>query len=297
MLSTKQTVFALKIVIPLFIAVLSIFVFATQLPKSGFVQSSIESLDNSKVTVERFAGGTMLAAVGISALPGDFASPLSATLAGMEKYFVFIFVVLFIEKMIVTSGLFIAFRYLIPLACLLYIIAVLCRKDFLKNFSVKLVILALSMVLVIPFSTCVADKFGADYMDYVNQTIEDTEAGTDKINDVSSSGESDKSILDILSDAFTTSMSGINGIVEYFKNQINRCMNSIAILIIVTFVVPVLVLLFFKWLLGQLFSINIDTQRINRFLSRKKSANGNHHVVGEPEPHHALIDQRDSKEG
>ena len=76
-------------------------------------------------------------------------------------------------------------------------------------------------------------------MEYVEQTIEETEAGADEINNSNSV------------------IQNVENMLTYFKNVVKKCVNSVAIMVVITFIVPLLVMLLFRWLLKELFSLHI----------------------------------------
>ena len=69
----------------------------------------------------KFSGNTIGTSVALSALPDDFASPLAGTVSDLNTYFIFMFAVIFVEKLIVLIGTKISLAYIIPFACVLYI--------------------------------------------------------------------------------------------------------------------------------------------------------------------------------
>ena len=253
-----------KIFLAIFIMVLSIFVLAYKFPESSYVQEIRESLEESKMTVMEFSGATIAVSLAITALPDDFGSPLANTLADMNKYFIFIFAVLFVEKLIVVQGMTLSFLYIIPFACGLYILSVLSGKAIFKVFASKLMILGLAVVLVIPLSTHITEKVCEDYLVYVDETIEEASAGAEKVNGVMVSGEEGSTVFEKLTDAFKTAVQGISDLLKYFENVLKKCVNSIAIMIVTTFVLPMFVLLLFRWLLKELFSLSLPTSRVNK---------------------------------
>ena len=46
------------------------------------------------------------------------------------------------------------------------------------------------------------------------------------------------------------------------KNVIKKCVNAVAIMLVTTFVVPMLMMLLFRWLLTELFSLHLPTPNI-----------------------------------
>lgn len=259
-----------KILLAVFIMVFSVFVLANKVPESGYVQETLDSLEDSKITVMEFSGATIAASLAITALPDDFGSSLANTLTDMNKYFVLIFAVLYVERLIVVEGMKLSFVYIIPIACGLYILAVLSGKAFFRNLAAKLMILGLAVVFVIPISTHFTEKVCEDYLVYVDETIEEANAGAEKVGEAMASGEEGASIFDKLSDAFKTAIQGVSDLLKYFENILKKCVNSIAIMIVTTFVLPMLILLLFRWLLKELFSLNLQTPQVNVVWSGEK---------------------------
>lgn len=260
-----------KILFAVFIMVFSVCVLAYKVPEHRYVQETLESLEESKKTVMEFSGATIAVSLAITALPDDFGSPLANTLTDMNKYFVFIFAVLHMEKLIVVEGMKLSFLYIIPIACSLYILAVLSGKAFFRNLAAKLMIFGLAVVFVIPISTHFTEKVCEDYLVYVDETISEANAGAEKVNEVMVSGEEGRTVFDKLTDAFKTAIQGISDLLAYFENVLKKCVNSIAIMIVTTFILPLLVLLLFRWLLKELFSLSLQTPRVNVVLPEKKT--------------------------
>jgi len=123
-------------------------------------------------------------------------------------------------------------------------------------------VLGLSIIFVIPFSTHFTETVCADYLDYVEETIEETEAGSSKINEVMIASDEDSTFFDRLSNAFKTAIQDVSDLLAYFKGVLKKCVNSVAIMLVTTFVVPLLVMLLFRWLLTELFSLHLPTPNL-----------------------------------
>ena len=273
-LTEKRIVKLAKCLAAVLVLVLSVFVLAQKIPQTKMVNDTIESIEESNKTIMEFSGATITTSLALSAFPNDFATPLASTLSDLNTYFIFIFAVLFVEKLIVIEGVKIAFVYIIPAACILYIAYVSLEKAFFKNFAMKLAILGLAVVFVIPLSTYFTEKVCADYLAYVDETIEEANAGAEKVNEVMATGEEEADIFDKLSNAFNTAIQGMSDLLDYFENVLKKCVNSIAIMIVTSFVLPLLTLFLFRWLLNELFGWNLPKQPINIRLSGKKKADG-----------------------
>lgn len=251
-----------KILLIVFAMVFSFTVLTHVIPESKYVQDTIKHLEDSQNTIMKFSGTTIATSLSLSALPNDFASPLASTVSDLNTYFIFIFAVLFVEKLLVIEGIKISLVYIIPAACILGIIAILFEKDGFKKFAKKLLILGISIVMVIPISTHFTEKVCADYLTYVDETIEEADAGANKINELMTEDTEDATFFDKLSSAFKTAINDVNDLLAYFKNVVKKCVNSVAVMIVTTFVLPMLVMLLFRWLLTELFALHLPEPKV-----------------------------------
>ncbi len=252
-----------KILFMIFLMVLSFSVLTRIIPESKFVQDTIQHLEESQNTIMRFSGTTIATSLSLSALPNDFASPLASTVSDLNTYFIFIFAVLFVEKLVVIEGIKIALVWMIPAACILYIAAILTSKEMFKNFAKKLLILGISIIMVIPISTHFTETVCADYLTYVDETIEEADAGANKINELMAEENEDATFFDKLTDAFKTAIRDVNDLLAYFKNVVKKCVNSVAVMIVTTFVLPMLTMLLFRWLLTELFALHLPVPKVS----------------------------------
>ena len=281
MLSTKHAALATKILLLFLIAALSFFAVTAWLPESEFVMDSIESVENSSNTVMRFSAATLATSVAISALPDDFATPLAESLADMNIYFVAILVVLFLEKILIQYGIKIAFAIVIPLACLAGALAIGIKKGVLKNLALRLCILGLAVAFVVPCSTHVTNIVAADLTAYVDNTIEETTEGADKLNEAMEGGAEEKTMFEKLSDLFQTAIHDVSDLMMHFQNNIRRCMNSIAILILTNCLMPLLTFFILKWILKETFQIVIPMMPARRHRDAGPAADSEPVVAGE----------------
>ena len=266
---------SLKILLAVFVMVFSFTVLVQKIPETKYVQNTVERLEESQNTIMKFSGSTMGTSVAISALPDDFGSPLAGTIADLNMYFIFMFAVIFVEKLLVLEGIKIALAYMIPAACLLYVAFVLSNKNVFKNFANKLVILGMAIIIVIPFSTYFTETVCNDYLEYVEETIEEADAGAAKINEVMAASDEEATFFDRISAAFKTSIQSVSDLLAYFKNVVRKCVNSVAIMLVTTFVVPMLILMLFRWLLKELFALHIPFPAVPVKLINKKGQDSN----------------------
>lgn len=255
MLSEKHSTLLIKLLSLLLVAALSFFAATQILPKAGFVTNSLERIEESSSTVMKLSAATLSTSLAISALPDDFATPLADTLADMNVYFIAILSILFFEKILIHYGIKAAFALLIPCACLAEILSITTKKKILRGLAIRLCVLGLTAAFVVPCSTCITDIVASDLTIYVNDTIQETEDGANKLNEAMESGGPEKNIFEKLSDLFETAIRDVSDLMLHFQNTIRKCMNSIAILLLINCIMPLVTFFFLKWVLSETFRI------------------------------------------
>lgn len=259
MMSIKTAKVAIKILALCLVAAISFFFLTEWLPKTGFIEGAYESVEDSSNTVMRFSAATLSTSLAMSTLPDDFATPLAQTLSNMSIYFVAILAILFFEKILIVYGVKLAFAIAIPVACAIGIISIFIKKTALRSLAIRLCVLGLAIALVVPCSTHITNIVADDLSTYVESTIIETEDGADKLNEVMESGTEEKTIFEKMSDLFQTAIRSISDYMLHFQNTIRRCMNSIAILLLTNFVMPVLTFFILRWFLKETFNITLPS--------------------------------------
>lgn len=264
MLSKKYAESVRNILILVLIGVFSFFVITSWLPDRGFIQDSLESVEESSNTVMKFSAATLSTSLAISALPDDFATPLADSLADMNVYFIAILVMLHFEQLLIRYGVKLAFAIAIPAACGIGILSILLKKDLLKGIAARVAVLGLAVALVVPCSTHITNYVAADLITYVENTIVDTEDGADKLNEAMEGGTEEQTIFEKLSDLFQTTINDMSNLMSHFQNTIRKCMNSIAILILTNCLMPLVNFFILKWILKETFHIALPMPQMRR---------------------------------
>ena len=217
MLSEKHARLVIQVLLLLLMAAVSVFFATDWVSDTGFVQESLESVEESSRTVMKFSAATLSASLAISALPDDFATPLAEHLADMNDYFIAILIVLFLEKILIQYGIQLAFAIMIPCACVAAGLAIITGKRFLMNFAVRFCALSLVAAFVVPCSTHLTSYVAADLTEYVETTIQETEDGADKMHEAMESGEEGKTIFEKLSELFQVAIDGVSDLMLHLK--------------------------------------------------------------------------------
>lgn len=253
--SSEKLRIGIKVLALLLVGAISLFILADKLPEHSIITESLECVEENRETVMKLSAATLSASLAISAFPDDFATPLAESLTDMNIYFIGLLIILFLEKILLKSGIELAFAIMIPVACLLWAASIVLGKDLLKGLALRVLVLAIAISAVVPVSTYATKWVAAELLTYVDDTIVETADGADKINEAMEGSEDEKTIFEKLSDLFQTAVNGVSDLMLHLQNTIRRCMNSIAILIVTNFVMPLLTFLVLKWVLKETFNV------------------------------------------
>ena len=226
---------------------------------------SIQYLDSKKTTVLELAGATTAASVGISAIPGDAATPIANKLADLSTWFMLIVCALFLEKYLVTIAGFATFYILIPAACILYILYVLINSDKCRKVASKILAFGLAIFFLVPASVFVSNKIESTYQSSIDTTLTAAQQTLDEINSKDNATETDNDadenwltgFIDKVENKADSVKNSISGIPEKLKTMVNNFIEAAAVLLVTSCLIPVLVLLAFIWFI-KLF-IGLDT--------------------------------------
>ncbi len=247
----------------LLLAVVS-FLFAADWATSAETHAAtISGIDEKAEQVLLLSSGAALASAAISAIPGDTATPIAEELADFTTYFLLVLCVLYAEKYLVTILGAAAFKVLIPCALALTGVSLFWKKWELRQLAVKLAVVGLALFLVIPLSLRISDMVYHVYDTTIRETLTNAEELTEE-----SAG---------ISDTKTGSIwNSISNAARRFRDKaaetLNRFVESLAVMIVTACVIPILVLLFFLWVIRQLTGVDM-TARLRR-LRRRSAAEG-----------------------
>ena len=254
-----MTISRIKIVIILMalaVAAVSFFAVSKKVSSAEFHQAAIGSLDEKKNTVMELAAASAGASAAITLIPGDVATPL----ADLSSKFIIVICALYLEKYLLTITGFTAFTLLIPVACAVLIAAVLSEKKTLYELSAKIALFGLMIFLLVPASIKVSNMIETTYRESIDATIANAQQTTEEIEDAAetdgkeASGNESAGWWEQLTQGVTET---INVKTEEFRDMLNSMMEAFAVMLVTSCVIPILVLVFFAWLVKTILSVNL----------------------------------------
>lgn len=243
----------LIIVVCILIAALSFFFLAEILSSPETYSGIIRSIDDKVETVLKLTASSTAASAGITAIPGDVGTPIAEKLADFSEYGILILCVLYAEKYLLSilgSGVF---RSIIPIACMLYPLGLFHDLEGIKPILKKIAIVSLALYFVIPLSVHISDRIYETYQASIDNTIS---AAEDLAEDATIAGSSaeDQNAIQRIWNALSESASSF---AERGAEILNRFIESLAVMIVTSCVIPILVLLFSLWIINQVFGFSI----------------------------------------
>lgn len=292
----------------LLVAILSITVVGKYVSAPENHQKTIASLDEKKQTVMELTAASTVTSALITLLPGDTATPIAEKMADVSGYLLIVLCAIYLEKYLVTITGYVAFTYLIPIACGLWILNLIFANATVRKLAAKLAVFGLAISLVVPASVKISDLIGDTYQAQIEATIEDarntqsilensgvvndtnaaengtgitgtaTENTQEKNNSESSSVSN---IFDWAKDAISSAKDSVANVVENVtisteelvqkvENSLNHFIEAVAVMIITSCVIPMLVLLLFFWMVKIVLDVDLSGVKIKGMLPERK---------------------------
>ena len=235
------------------LALASIFGVAKLTTDPAFYQKSIAALEEKQETV--------LELTAASTAPGDTATPIADKLADLSGYFLIVLCAIFLEKYLLTITAAAAFKVLIPAACAAFAAAALFPRlrRTAGALAWKLALFGVAIMLVIPVGIRVSDLIEDTYQASIAATIQEAKEATDTIQSSQNEGSAtEQSGISGFFSKVTDSITGAAaGAVEKLRNVLNRFLEALAVMLVTTCLIPILVLLFFVWLVKLILGVEL----------------------------------------
>lgn len=292
----------------LLVAILSITVVGKYVSAPENHQKTIASLDEKKQTVMELTAASTVTSALITLLPGDTATPIAEKMADVSGYLLVVLCAIYLEKYLVTITGYVAFTYLIPIACGLWILNLAFENATVRKLAAKLAVFGLAIFLVVPASVKISDLIGDTYQAQIEATIEDAkntqnilensdlEDGTNAtetpgIGTTETSGTvtgnvqekennnsgSASNIFDWAKDAISGAKDSVANVkisteelVQKVENSLNHFIEAVAVMIITSCVIPMLVLLLFFWMVKIVLDVDLSGVKIKGMLPERK---------------------------
>lgn len=206
---------------------------------------SIEQTDNKIAQVMKLSGGAAATSVTLSLLPGDMCTPLAEQLAELAKYFLLILSSLYLEKFLISLSGYITFMGMLPVSCLFQCASIVTGLKKYSRIAGKIALVGLIIFFIVPASVLLSDKVYQTQAVKVEDTIQE-------YNDLEIEEDSNGGFFNEITSLTTKT-------VDKVTSFIDNLLESLAVMIVTSCVIPLLVFFFLIWLVKTIFSANILT--------------------------------------
>ena len=274
LLSREITKKILMVLLCLTLALVSVFVIAKRATDPQSYKNTIQSIDDKKATVMGITTATITASTALAAVPGDATTPIANEIMDMGSYLLIVVCALVLEKSLLTVLGYLAFNILVPGACLLFAISVFVKRNILRVLSLKIVVFALVISTIIPFSLKISDLIYESNQSMVTELNDDVE----KMDDTEES-DKEKSWWETFTDKIKD---GVANVGEKAKELVNKFIDVIALFIITYCAIPIIVFLVAIWFVKFLFNIKVpvpEKENLKLLNALKKSNHSSNDMV------------------
>lgn len=230
--------------------------------------TTIQELDDKKMQVLGLTTSVTLASTGLSAIPGDVATPIAEELSQLTTPLFVIVCTLYLEKFLLTTLGYLSFTWLIPIACVCIAFAVFCEQENWRFIAIKLgaklAVFAIAIYAIIPFSAKISNMVEVTFKESISQTF-DTIGEISEEAEQTTEDEDKKGFLDFLSGIGEKATE----LTENAKNALSVFVDAIAVLVITTCCIPIAVILFFVWIIKILFDVSMDVSILKKLIPHK----------------------------
>lgn len=243
------------------VAAVSAFVLPGIIATPEFWSTTAHSIDSECETVMKLIGAAAGAATLVAAIPGDATTPVANSLADLGGNLAVVLAALYLEKYLLVVLSKAALMLLVPLGCASAIIATLAPqgarlKEETRSLAGKFWAFALAAILVVPASVLVSNMVREAYTefgnsDYIEQALEAGDASAAENADAANGNDS--SIGSALSEITGAASQGS----DWASAKLTHLIEAFAVMVVTTCVIPILVLLFFLWLINTLLGLDI----------------------------------------
>ena len=237
------------------VALVSLLVFANIASNPETYTGIIDTLDEKKGNVMMLATTTTAASAAISALPNDMGTPIAEKLVDFSSYFMVILAVIYLEKFLLTTLGFLGFGILVPAACALFAVAVFLRRGTLtrvnlQRLGTKLAAFGLALALVVPVSVWLTDNVDATFDESLAASNAAAQEATEQLEEsTQEQAQEDTGLLGGIANAVQEGWNGLTQgaqqALDSLGEQLNTMIDTMAVMIVTSCLIPLLVLILF----------------------------------------------------
>jgi len=198
--------------------------------------------------------GTGSASFIVSALPNDMGTPIAAELAKLAEYILFVISAILLERYLLTALGFLATSVIMPLACLFGAFAVFSKGENRKKFRIlfiRFVVLAIFLVQILPVACVCGQGIEAINRTSIEAAMDDAKKANEMIESIPEEAKK-KNVFDKIEEFFSGLWDSAKEAYDWAKTVLSHFLSSTAVMIVTTIAIPIMILLFYLWVVRLL---------------------------------------------
>jgi len=273
-LSSKAKVIYIGIAVV--VALFSAVVLGSHFTQPEAYPTTIQTLDSKRTTVLALATAATGASIAVSAIPDDTGTPVAESLSDLSGDFMMILAAILLQKYLLTTFGMAAFQFLIPISCLVFILAVLSnssplRREAFVKLAEKLFALALVLFACVPLGSFISNNIESTYQASIDQAINQAQGTVEAVQegeaDAAAAAESQDgatesgpldSIMSFVSSAKDTVASKASEVIDSATSAATNLFEAFAVMIVTSLFIPILTFALMLWLAGMILGINVN---------------------------------------
>ena len=257
-----------RIIVAVVVALVSMFLLTKLSLLPAITNYSVSYLDSQRTTVTELSAASLASSAALTFIPGDVGTPIANKLADLSMYTVIVMCALLLEKYLVSITGILAFRILIPLACIIYIAyEAYFHNPGMMSIAKRLVALGLVLYALIPASVFVTKTIDNIYKTSIQETIQEANQQSEEIE-----SQANNNVIDQFVNGLKN---GISGLTNRFQTTLNKLIEAFAILIVTSCLISIMILVLMIWVVKMFLQLDIRMPKdisFNNPLRRKGSA-------------------------
>lgn len=264
--NSKWTKKIMGIVLLLLVALLSFNKISVVTSSPETYASMIESLDEKRNTVTGLIATSTATSAAITVLPDDVGTPIAEKIADLSTYFLIVLGAIFLEKILLTVGGYVTFKYIVPILCFVAISAILIRKKtwrtFCYNLIVRMLLFGFVLCIVTPVSIQISTVVENLHATSINESVEKVKESAESMDESDSDNKSQKKegfvsgLVSKVTDLAEGITSGVTQTLDAVQNYLNNLIEAFAIFMVTTCIIPIVVLIILilavKWIFNSI---------------------------------------------
>lgn len=223
-------------------------------------ENAIASIDEELSGVLKLSALTTGISATITAIPGDTGTPIADHLMTLTTWLLVITVVLFFEKYSLTLIGKLIFIIVLPIIIGTFGAGLLKHSKKILLKSVNGLLIAALIFFAIPISVGLSNEIKETYEFSLDNTLAEAENAKAKTDDATNDdSDDDKNFIEGAISKVTDAVSStVMGGLDAAENFLNTLVESLAVLVVTSCIIPILVLIIFVWIIKKLIEVDLS---------------------------------------